>query len=203
MAAVNSRSLADVAIADADALCCCRRHSLLWRSFASGGHGSVICVPVLIMAAGQLAGGLAWLTISGRGRTGARSNGTYSGNAAPARKDRSRDGRDRRCILSFCCCARLRARRRSALVAFCGIALAASSATMIQLWFRSQAKRSNFRRRHTSSRIATFAEAFSSITWAATGAIAAAGSVLALFPGGIALLILVSVRRFAPRNSAA
>ena len=48
------------------------------------------------------------------------------------------------------------------------------SATAIQLWFRVQAKRSQFRRRQTSSRIATFAEAFSSIGWAATAALALA-----------------------------
>ena len=37
---------------------------MLWRSFAAGG-GANLLVPVLVMAAGQLAGGLAWLTISG------------------------------------------------------------------------------------------------------------------------------------------
>src|SRR5438067_3001208 len=37
---------------------------LLWRSLAHGG-AALVLVPVLVMAAGQLAGGLAWLTISG------------------------------------------------------------------------------------------------------------------------------------------
>jgi ABC-2 type transport system permease protein len=37
------------------------------------------------------------------------------------------------------------------------------SAKMIQLWFRMQAKHSNFGRRQTSSRVATVAEALSSI----------------------------------------
>jgi ABC-2 type transport system permease protein len=45
-----------------------------------------------------------------------------------------------------------------------GIVVSAASATQIQLWFRAQAKRSQFRRRQISSRMATFAEAFSSIT---------------------------------------
>jgi ABC-2 type transport system permease protein len=85
-----------------------------------------------------------------------------------------------------------------ALVAVCGITAAACSSTAIQLWFRSQAKRSQFRRRHTSSRIATFAEAFSSIAWAATGAIAAAGSPLAAITAFAALALLVIVRRFSP-----
>ena len=50
--------------------------------------------------------------------------------------------------------------------------IATVSATAIQLWFRVQAKRSQFRRRQTSSRLATFAEAFSSIGWAATAVLA-------------------------------
>jgi ABC-2 type transport system permease protein len=52
------------------------------------------------------------------------------------------------------------------------VIIAAISAAAIQLWFRVQAKRSQFRRRQTSSRVATFAEAFCSIGWAATAACA-------------------------------
>ncbi|HWN79392.1 MAG TPA: permease, partial [Bradyrhizobium sp.] len=38
---------------------------LLWRSFADSSLAIVLITPVIVMAAGQLAGGLAWLTISG------------------------------------------------------------------------------------------------------------------------------------------
>ena len=61
-----------------------------------------------------------------------------------------------------------------AAVTASGIIVAAASATAIQLWFRVQARRSQFRRRQTSSRLATFAEAFSSIGWAATAVLALA-----------------------------
>ena len=64
--------------------------------------------------------------------------------------------------------------RRSASI------ISAASATAIQLWFRVQARRSQFRRRQTSSRLATFAEAFSSIGWAATAALALALPIAAL-----------------------
>ena len=172
---------------------------LLWRSFASGGNGPVICVPVLIMAAGQLAGGLAWLTISGEDAPDLVATAPIRPRYLLRAKIEAVMGA---IGLVFCPFVAVLAFASSfcALIAFCGIIAAASSATAIQLWFRSQAKRSLFRRRHTSSRIATFAEAFSSITWAATGAIAAAGSALALFPGCIALLIVISVRRFAPHH---
>src|SRR5207302_8489973 len=38
---------------------------MLWRSFADSSAAIVLITPVIVMAAGQLAGGLAWLTISG------------------------------------------------------------------------------------------------------------------------------------------
>ncbi len=38
---------------------------MLWRSFGQGNGALQVLVPVLVMAAGQLAGGLAWLAISG------------------------------------------------------------------------------------------------------------------------------------------
>jgi ABC-2 type transport system permease protein len=38
---------------------------MLWRSFSDSSAAIVLVTPVIVMAAGQLAGGLAWLTISG------------------------------------------------------------------------------------------------------------------------------------------
>jgi ABC-2 type transport system permease protein len=39
---------------------------LLWRNFYGGdGGASALLVPILIVAAGQLGGGLAWLAVSG------------------------------------------------------------------------------------------------------------------------------------------
>jgi ABC-2 type transport system permease protein len=89
----------------------------------------------------------------------------------------------------------------TALVAATGIAAAAAAATTIQLWFRAQAKRSHFRRRQISSRLATFAEAFSSIAWAGTAALAAAGTWLALVAALIAVAILGGTRLISPATS--
>ena len=38
---------------------------LLWITFGKGNDAFVVLIPVVVMAAGQLAGGLAWLSISG------------------------------------------------------------------------------------------------------------------------------------------
>src|SRR5205814_3211148 len=87
-----------------------------------------------------------------------------------------------------------------ALVATAGMGIAVIAATLIQLWFRNQAKRSHFRRRHTSSRVATFAEAFSSIAWAATAALAAGESLLALVPAAVGIGVLIAARALSPRD---
>ena len=73
-----------------------------------------------------------------------------------------------------------------------------ASATAIQLWFRVQARRSQFRRRQTSSRFATFAEAFSSIGWAATAALALAIPPFALVTGLITAAILAATWKISP-----
>jgi ABC-2 type transport system permease protein len=71
----------------------------------------------------------------------------------------------------------------------------------IQLWFRTQqARRSQFRLRH-SSRIATLAEAFSSIAWAGTAALAAAGLWFALFPALTAISILGGIWLIRPPDT--
>jgi ABC-2 type transport system permease protein len=78
--------------------------------------------------------------------------------------------------------------------------LSAGSATAIQLWFRVVAKRSMFRRRQTASRAATLCEAFSSIMWAGTGALLAVGSWLALAPAIVAVMVLGLARLLRPRR---
>ena len=81
---------------------------------------------------------------------------------------------------------------RVAAVTLAGSALAAAGACAVQFFFRAQAKRSSFRRRQTSSRVATIAEAFVSISIAGAAGLAAAGyAAEALVPLVIAALVLV------------
>ena len=82
-----------------------------------------------------------------------------------------------------------------------GIGPEIMAATLIQLWFRTQARRKHFRRRQTSSRVATFAEAFSSISWAGTAGLAAAGHWQAAITALIALGILAGARALAPKTT--
>jgi ABC-2 type transport system permease protein len=87
-----------------------------------------------------------------------------------------------------------------AVVTAVAVAVGAASATAIQLWFRVQAKRTQFRRRQTSSRLATFAEAFSSIGWAATAALALSLPIAAAVSGLMTIGIIVATWKFSPRR---
>jgi ABC-2 type transport system permease protein len=170
---------------------------MLWKSFAQDIGSLVLLVPVLVMAAGQLAGGLAWLAISGEDAPDLVATAPVSARQLLRAKIEAVMGAVAVVFAPFLMALALAA-PMTALVAALGIVVAAATATTIQLWFRAQAKRSHFRRRQTSSRLATFAEAFSSIAWAGTAALAAAGTWLAVIAGLIALAILGGVRLISP-----
>ena len=68
---------------------------LLWKSFAHGGGALVLLVPVLVMAAGQLAGGLSWLAISGEDAPDLVATAPVQPGALSARQDRGGDGGNR------------------------------------------------------------------------------------------------------------
>jgi ABC-2 type transport system permease protein len=173
---------------------------MLWRSFAQDIGSLVLLVPVLVMAAGQLAGGLAWLAISGEDAPDLVATAPVPAWQLLRAKIEAVMGAVAVVFAPFLVALAFAA-PMTALVAALGIVAAAATATTIQLWFRAQAKRSHFRRRQTSSRLATFAEAFSSIAWAGTAALAAAGTWLAVLAGVIALAILGGVRLLSPAAS--
>jgi ABC-2 type transport system permease protein len=171
---------------------------LLWRSFDDGNGAYQLLVPVLVMASGQLAGGLAWLAISGEDAPDLVATAPVPPSFIIRAKIEAVLGVIA-VIFAPLVLALAIASPWHALITCCGIIVAAGAATSIQLWFRTQAKRSQFRRRQVSSRVATFAEAFSSIGWAATAAVAAANLWLAIAPGIIALAVVAGARFMSPR----
>jgi len=173
---------------------------MLWRSFDNGNGAYQLLVPVLVMAAGQLSGGLAWLAISGEDAPDLVASAPVPPRYIVRAKIEAVLGV---IIVIFTPLVGVLAivSPWHALVTGIGIVVSAIAATSIQLWFRSQAKRSQFRRRQVSSRIATFAEAFSSIGWAATAAVAAASVVLAVAPAVLALLVVTGAWFMSPRHA--
>ena len=157
-------------------------------------------MPILIVAAGQLGGGLAWLAVSGEDAPELIASAPVPAARVLRAKTEAVLGAIAVIFGPFVVMLGVAA-PFAALVALVGVIIAAASATAIQYWFRTQARRSLFRRRQTSSRIATFAEALSSIGWAGTGAVAATGTWLAIVPGVIVLGIVAGARLISPAKS--
>ena len=151
------------------------------------------------MAAGQLAGGLAWLTISGEDA----ADLVATAPLLPSRVIRAKievvliaiAAIFAPLVVVLAIVAPLQA-----AVTVAGTLLGAASSTAIQLWFRVQAKRSQFRRRQTSSRLATFAEAFSSTGWAATSALALAVPAAAVVSGLMTCAIVAATWKLSPKR---
>jgi ABC-2 type transport system permease protein len=171
----------------------------LWRSFSDSSTAIVLITPVIVMAAGQLAGGLAWLTISGEDAADLVAT-------APLPPSRVIRAKIEVVLIAICAvfapmiAALAFAAPLQAAITTAGVLLAAASSTAIQLWFRVQARRSQFRRRQTSSRLATFAEAFSSIGWAATAALALAVPEAAAVSGAMTCAIIAATWKLSPKR---
>jgi ABC-2 type transport system permease protein len=170
---------------------------LLRHAFYAGSRTSALLAPILIMAAGQLAGGLAWLAVSGEDAPDLIASAPVTSAGVLRAKTEAVTAVLAIVFGPFLVALAFLA-PAAALASALGIAAAAASATAIQFRFRVQAKRSQLRRRQTSSRIATFAEALSSCSWAGAGALAAAGSSLAVIPGLFAFAIVVGACRISP-----
>jgi len=172
---------------------------LLWRSFDTGDAALQILAPVLVMAAGQLAGGLAWLAISGEDAPDLVATAPMPKSFVMRAKVEAVLGVIAVVFAPLVLGLAVMSPRH-AVITGVGVAAAAAAATAVQFWFRSQAKRSQFRRRQVSSRLATFAEAFSSIGWAATAAVAVASLSLAIVPAVLALIVLAGAWLLSPRT---
>jgi len=162
---------------------------LLWREMGKDAGVEVLLAPVLVMAFGQLAGGLSWLTISGEDAPELIAT-------APVPRGAITRAKVEAVLLVIAvvatplvlCLGAIS--MRGAMATGIGIVASAASAVVIQLWFRSTARRSQFRKRQTATKLATLSEAFSSVFWAGAAGFAAAGLWIAGVFVALALLTL-------------
>ena len=172
---------------------------LLWRNFADSSAALTLITPVIVMAAGQLAGGLAWLTISGEDAPDLVAT-------APLMPSSVIRAKIEVVLIAIAVIfsplvgALALASPYQAAISAGAIIVSAAAATAIQLWFRVQARRSQFRRRQTSSRLATFAEAFSSIGWAASAALLLALPLAGLISGLITAGLVAITWKLSPKR---
>ncbi len=170
---------------------------LLWRDHVATAGSGLLVVPVVVMAAGQLAGGLAWLAISGEDAPDLIATAPLAPGAVLQAKIEAVIVAASLPIVPLALALSL-FNPVAGIGTILGAMVSAGSATFIQLCFRSQAKRSHFSRRQVSSRIATVAEALSSVCWAATAALIVSGLPIALFTALGAMIVLMLVWRYGP-----
>ena len=172
---------------------------MMWVSFGESINMSAILAPVIVMAVGQLAGGLAWLTISGEDAPDLIATAPVR----PIAMMRAKVSAVLVVVMTLVTPLVLGMTLLSvwgAGVTFVGALLAASCAILIQFWFRAQSTRSNFRRRQVASKASTFSEAFASISCAATASVAAMGSVLVVVPAAILAIVMAVAWVLSPRQ---
>jgi ABC-2 type transport system permease protein len=173
---------------------------LLWHYVGESVSVSALLglVPILVMASGQLAGGLTWITVAGDDAPDLVASAPISARAIISAKIEAVLSAVAFIVSPFLVALTLVAPRLAA-VAVLGIAVSAFSGTMIQIWFRAQARLSTLRRRQIPSRIVTVAEALSSILWATTAVLAAVGAWSATVTAFAALLVLAGTWMIRPR----
>ena len=137
---------------------------LLWQNFGDHAGALIILVPVLVMATGQLAGGLAWLAVSGEDAHDLVATAPLPRGAIMIAKIEAVLGLIALLVGPLLIAVSF-ANAWAALTTAIGAACASAAAVAIQVWHKTESSRSNFRRRQTASRASTFCEAFSSIMW--------------------------------------
>jgi ABC-2 type transport system permease protein len=170
---------------------------LLWRNFGDGVSALLFTVPVLVMASGQLTGGLAWLAVAGEDAPDLVATAPVRARALMVAKIEAVLGSIAVVVSPLVLVLGIAVPRFGVVAAF-GIAAAAVSGALIQFWFRAAAARNTLRGRRPS-RIATLLEALSSTLWAGTAALAAFASWYAVGPATVALLALALAWSIRPR----
>jgi len=171
----------------------------LWISYGKTAGTFVVVIPVLVMAAGQLSGGLSWLAISGEDAHDLVVTAPVSPFAVLTAKIEA-VGVVLAVLFAPVVVLMLFASVSLALITAVFIAISSGSATAIQLWFRVPMRRAMFRRRQVASRVSTIAEALSSVFWAGTAVLTGGQQWLALLPAVLAVITLSVAWSLSPKG---
>lgn len=171
----------------------------LWVSYGQSAGTYVVIIPVIVMAAGQLAGGLAWLAISGEDAHDLVVTAPISPRTVLLAKIETVLTVIAIIFTPILIWLGLSSWDLAATTAGF-VALSTGSATAIQLWFRVPMRRAMFRRRQVASRAATISEALSSVMWAGTAVLVAADQGLAILPGVSAVAVLIVAWAISPKG---
>ncbi len=171
----------------------------LWVSYGQSAGTYVVVIPVIVMAAGQLAGGLSWLAISGEDAHDLVVTAPISPRAVLLAKIEAVTVSVAVIFAPVLLCLAVASLELASITA-AFVAVSAGSATAIQLWFRVPMRRAMFRRRQVASRVATISEALSSIMWAGAAVLVAGNQWIALLPATLAVVVLAVAFALSPRG---
>jgi ABC-2 type transport system permease protein len=175
----------------------------LWISYGQSAGTYVVVIPVLVMATGQLSGGLSWLAISGEDAHDLVVTAPVAAAAVLQAKIEA-VATAVLVVLTPIIILMMFASFELAATTAVFAALSSGSATAIQLWFRVPMRRSMFRRRQVASRVSTIAEALASIFWAGTAVLVAGDQYwIALLPGVLAIVTLFVAWSLSPKGKRA
>ncbi|WP_423067300.1 permease [Devosia sp. CN2-171] len=171
----------------------------LWISYGQNAGTYVVVIPVIVMAAGQLAGGLSWLAISGEDAHDLVVTAPIHPRAVLIAKIEAVTISVAVIFAPILLCVAI-ASLSLAWITAAFVAISAGSATAIQLWFRVPMRRAMFRRRQVASRIATISEALSSIMWAGAAVLVAGNQWIAILPAILAIVVLAVAYAMSPKG---
>ena len=172
----------------------------LWISYGQSAGTYVVVIPVLVMATGQLSGGLSWLAISGEDAHDLVVTAPVSASAVLQAKIEA-VATVVLVVLTPIIILMMFASFELAATTAVFAALSSGSATAIQLWFRVPMRRAMFRRRQVASRVSTISEALSSIFWAGTAVLVAGDQYLiATLPAVLATVTLFVAWSLSPKG---
>ncbi|MEO9228162.1 MAG: permease [Devosia sp.] len=172
----------------------------LWISYGQSAGTYVVVIPVLVMAAGQLSGGLSWLAISGEDAHDLVVTAPVSPSAVLIAKIEA-VATVIAVVFTPIIILMLFASTQLAATTAVFAAISSGSATAIQLWFRVPMRRAMFRRRQVASRVSTISEALSSIFWAGTAVLVAGDQYwIAALPAGLAIITLTIAWWLSPKG---
>ena len=162
----------------------------LWISYGQSAGTYVVVIPVLVMATGQLSGGLSWLAISGEDAHDLVVTAPVAPSAVLQAKIEAVATVVLVVLTPIIVLMMLASLQLAATTAVFAV-LSSGSATAIQLWFRVPMRRAMFRRRQVASRVSTIAEALTSIFWAGTAVLIAGDQYwISLLPAFLAIATL-------------
>ena len=173
---------------------------LLWFNIGEDRSVLFVAVPVLVLAVGQLAGGLAWITVCGEDAHDLVATAPIRPLTVLQAKVEAVIVLIAVLLLPFMLLISTWS-LRAALCLLGGAMCSAGCAVLVQLWFRRQANRSLFRRRQVSSRVATISEAIVSILCAAGAGLAIIHAGLIIIPLLPMLVVLGIAYTMRPRTS--